>query len=43
MAGSRVYKLGVDAVTNSIYIQFPDDIGNLIQNGIYIKYILSSG
>ena len=43
MAGSRVYKLGIDAVTNNVYIQFPDDIGNLIQNGIYIKYILSSG
>lgn len=43
VAGSRVYKLGIDAVTNKVYIQFPDDIGNLIQNGIYIKYILSSG
>ena len=42
-AGSRVYRLGIDAVTNSVYVQFPDDIGTLIEDGIYIKYILSSG
>ena len=42
-AGNRVYKLGIDNVNNSIYIQFPDDIGNLINNGLYIKYILSNG
>ena len=43
VAGQRIYKLGIDSVTNSVYIQFPDDIGNLIGNGLYIKYILSSG
>ena len=43
IAGNRVYKLGIDSVTNSVYIQFPDDIGNLINDGIYIKYILSNG
>ena len=42
-SGNRIYKLGIDTVTNNIYIQFPDDIGNLIGNGIYIKYILSNG
>ena len=42
-AGRRVYKLGIDAVNNSVYVQFPDDIGTLIEDGIYIKYILSSG
>ena len=43
VAGQRIYKLGIDSVTNSVYIQFPDDIGNLMGNGLYIKYILSSG
>lgn len=42
-AGRKVYKLGIDAVNNSVYVQFPDDIGTLIEDGIYIKYILSSG
>ena len=42
-AGNKIYKLGIDSVTNNVYIQFPDDIGNLIGNGIYIKYILSNG
>lgn len=42
-AGNRVYKLGIDSTNSSVYIQFPDDIGNLINNGLYIKYILSNG
>lgn len=42
-AGNRIYKLGIDSVTNNVYIQFPDDIGTLINDGLYIKYILSSG
>ena len=42
-AGNRIYKLGIDNTTNNIYLQFPDDIGNLIGDGIYIKYILSDG
>lgn len=42
-AGQRIYKLGIDSVNNSVYLQFPDDIGNVIENGIYIKYILSNG
>lgn len=40
---SYVYKLGVNSVTGSVYIQFPEDIGRLIGDGIYIKYLLSSG
>ena len=40
---SKVFKLGIDSVTNTVYLQFPDDIGTLIQDGIYIKYIISSG
>lgn len=43
VAGQKIYKLGIDSVTNSVYLQFPDDIGNLMGNGLYIKYILSSG
>ena len=43
LAGNRIYKLGIDSVTNNVYIQFPDDIGNLIGDGLYIKYILSDG
>lgn len=42
-SGNRVYKMGLDVATNSVYLQFPEDIGNLIGDGIYIKYILSSG
>ena len=42
-SGSYVYKLGVDNTTNSVYLQFPDDMGTLIGDGIYIKYVLSAG
>ena len=42
-AGNRVFMLGIDPVNNSVYIQFPDDIGNLIDDGLYVKYVLSSG
>ena len=42
-SGSYVYKLGVNSVTGSVYIQFPEDIGRLIGDGIYVKYLLSSG
>lgn len=42
-SGSYVYKLGINSVTGSVYIQFPEDIGRLIGDGIYIKYLLSSG
>lgn len=41
--GSKVFKFGIDAATNSLYLQFPDDIGDLIGGGLYIKYVLSSG
>ena len=43
LPGSYVYKFGIDPSTGTNYIQFPDDIGTLIDKGIYIKYILSSG
>ena len=40
---SKIYKFGVMPNTNTCYIQFPQDIGNLIGNGIRIKYILTDG
>ena len=43
LPGQYVFKFGIDPTTGSTYIQFPDDIGNLIGDGLYIKYILSSG
>lgn len=43
LPGSYCYQFGLDPATGSCYIQFPEDIGTLIGDGIYIKYILSSG
>lgn len=43
LPGSKVFKFGIDPSTGSNYIQFPEDVGNLIQGGIYIRYILSAG
>lgn len=41
--GTRCYEFGVDPLTNSSYIQFPEDIGSLIGSGLKIKYIVSDG
>lgn len=41
--GSKVFKFGIDAATNTLYLQFPEDIGDLIGDGLYIKYVLSAG
>lgn len=43
LPGCYCYQFGLDPATGSCYIQFPEDIGTLIGDGIYIKYILSSG
>lgn len=43
LPGQYCYQFGLDTVTGSCYIQFPDDIGTIIGNGVYIKYLLSSG
>ena len=40
---NKVFRFGIDPSNGSNYIQFPDDVGELIGSGIYIKYILSSG
>ena len=41
--GRNVFKFGVLPVTNTCYIEFPQDSAELFGNGINIKYILSSG
>lgn len=42
-AHSKVYKFGFDSQEYRPYIQFPDDIGNLIEDGLEIYYIRTSG
>lgn len=39
---SKVYKFGVNS-DGICYIEFPSDIADLIEDGLYIKYIQSSG
>lgn len=41
--GTYCYKFGLSHSGSSCYIEFPSDIDTLIGNGIYIKYIISSG
>lgn len=41
--GQKIYRFGIDQAAGTCYIQFPDDIESLIGQGIYIKYILTSG
>jgi len=41
--GSRVYKFSFDSKEQIPYIQFPDDISAIIEDGIYIKYIRTDG
>ncbi len=41
--GSAVYKFGYDSREARPYIQFPDDIDQLIKNGLYIYYIRTAG
>lgn len=40
---SRIFKFGVLPTTNTCYIEFPQDIANLINEGLAIKYVVSSG
>lgn len=39
----KVFKFGVDPVTNSCYIEFKSNIGETIGSGIHIKYVVSAG
>lgn len=41
--GSKVYKVGFDSAKQLPYIQFPEDVKTLIEDGIRIKYIRTNG
>ena len=40
---TKCYKFGIDQETNSCYIEFPNDITDIMGEGIRIKYIQSDG
>ena len=42
-AGSKVFQFGILPNSNTCYIQFPQDIANLLDGGLYIKYTISNG
>lgn len=41
--GSKIFKFGVLPNSNTCYLEFPQDIVNLISGGLKIKYIITSG
>ena len=41
--GTKCYEFDVDPKRNVPYIQFPEDVRNLIKTGIVVKYIVTSG
>ena len=41
--GNTFYEFGIDSRKNLCYIEFPDDIHNLIGSGIKIQYIVTNG
>ena len=41
--GSKVFKFGFDSQEGLPYIQFPEDISTIIEDGLRIKYIRTSG
>lgn len=41
--GQKIYKFGYDSHVGRPYIEFPEDIANLIGNGLTIKYVISKG
>lgn len=41
--GRKVFKFGVTPRDNTCYIQFPEDIAELIGDGIEVKYIVCTG
>lgn len=43
LAGTYVYKFGYDSSRGLPYIEFPDDIANLIGNGLSISYVVCNG
>lgn len=40
---SKVYKFGFDSEIKAPYVQFPEDIGNIIGDGLRIKYVRTNG
>ncbi len=43
LLGSHVYKFGFDSNENLPYVQFPEDISQLIKDGLRIRYIRTNG
>ena len=43
LPGSLVFKFGFDSNENLPYVQFPDDISQLIKDGLKIKYVRTNG
>jgi hypothetical protein len=41
--GTKVYKVGFDSAQQLPYVQFPEDIKTLIEDGLRIKYIRTNG
>lgn len=41
--GNTFYEFGVDVRSGTVYVEFPEDIETLIQNGLNIKYLLCDG
>lgn len=41
--GSKIYKFDFDSSVNLPYIEFPTDIVNIIENGLSIRYISTTG
>ena len=41
--GKKYFEFGIDSRKNLCYVEFPDDIHNLIGNGLVIKYIVTNG
>jgi hypothetical protein len=41
--GSKIYKVGFDSASQLPYIQFPEDIKTLIEDGLRIKYVRTNG
>jgi hypothetical protein len=41
--GTKVYKVGFDSTQQLPYVQFPDDIKTLMEDGIRIKYVRTNG
>lgn len=43
LPGSTIFVFGYDSTSKLPYIQFPEDVANLMGEGLNIKYVVSSG